>query len=131
MSAANYETLRGQAERIPGVTFVRSRPDLVSLVAAADAVVSMGGYNSVWEAVAARKRPIIVPRRGGSDEQPLRAERLSALGLAHALAPDALTPERLAEAIAAELERESPPALLAVDGMDRAGVVLAQLLRRR
>jgi predicted glycosyltransferase len=100
-------------------------------VAAADAVVTMGGYNSVWEAVGAGKRPIIVPLAEGSEEQPLRAQRLADLGLATVLPLTELTPRRMAAAMLAELARGvTPAATLDFDGLDRAGVALATVLRR-
>ena len=117
------------AARLPGVTFATFRNDLESHVAAADAVVTMGGYNSVWEAIGAGKRPIVVPRQSRLGEQMLRAERLAAHGLASVILPDDLTPTVLADAIAAELTRTVSPALtLDFDGLDRAGAALAEML---
>jgi predicted glycosyltransferase len=43
----------------------------------------MAGYNSTLEALAAGRRPILVPRRSPRREQAIRAGRLAALGLAH------------------------------------------------
>ena len=98
---------------------------------AADAVITMGGYNSVWEAVGAGKRPIVVPRREGSDEQELRAERLTALGLGTVVPPEELTPERLAGAVMAEIGRGITPAItLDFDGLDHAGEALARGLEK-
>lgn len=129
------ERLTAIAETLSNVTFVRFRTDLESHVAAADVVVTMGGYNSVWEAIGAGKRPIVAPRQMSSDEQMLRAERVSALGLATTLLAADLTPATLAQAVRAELERGvSPTATVAVDldfaGSDRVGAELARLLGR-
>src|SRR5215207_6859691 len=111
MPAADIARLSDLARSLPGVTFVRFRNDLESHVAAADVVVTMGGYNSVWEAVGAGKRPIVIPRKEGSDEQLLRAERLAALGLATVVLSEQLTPECLADAVTAELRCGISPAV--------------------
>ncbi|MDQ3462059.1 MAG: glycosyltransferase, partial [Actinomycetota bacterium] len=51
------------------------------LVAAAESVVSMGGYNSVCELLASGKRALIVPRARPRAEQLVRAARLAEHGL--------------------------------------------------
>jgi len=53
------------------------------LFAGAEAVLCMAGYNSTLEALAAGRRPLLVPRRSPRREQAIRAGRLAALGLAH------------------------------------------------
>jgi predicted glycosyltransferase len=73
--------------------------DTLRLFAAADAVVSMGGYNSVCEALAAARPLVIVPRATDKVEQAIRAELLAARGLVSCVHPRELTPDRLAEAI--------------------------------
>jgi predicted glycosyltransferase len=131
MADEDAARLRELACSVPGVTFSRFRTDVESQMWAADAVVIMGGYNSVWEAVGAGKRPIVVPRRAGSDEQRIRAERLAELGLATVVPPEELTPERLARAVSAELERGTSPAgVVEFDGAERAGRALAEMLDR-
>ncbi len=129
LPARELAQLRGRAKQLPDLTLVSFSDDMVSLVAAADAVVTMGGYNAVCEAVAAGKRPIVIPRAVGSNEQRVRAERFAALGLVTHLRPSDLTPERLAMAVRAELERcVSPPDLLEFDGVNRASEALASAL---
>jgi predicted glycosyltransferase len=131
MPAAEFAPLSDLAQALPSVRLVRFRADLESHVAAADAVVCMGGYNSVWEAIGAGKRPIVMPWQGGAGEQPLRAARLAGLGLATVVLPEDVTPERLAQAVTTELERGITPAVpLNFDGIDRAGEALARLLGR-
>ena len=57
-------------------------PSCGALFARAEAVLCMAGYNSTLEALAAGRRPILVPRRSPRREQAIRAWRLAALGLA-------------------------------------------------
>jgi predicted glycosyltransferase len=77
--------------------------DLMSYMAAADVVVSMGGYNTVCENLTLGKPAIVVPRVCPVEEQWIRAERMERLGLFRAIHPDVLTPEILAEGVAGEL----------------------------
>lgn len=129
MPASDVDRLSSLAQSLATVTCVRFRDDLDSHVAAADVVVSMGGYNSVWEAVAAGKRPIVAPREGGSREQLLRAERLASLGLASVVPPEELTPQRLAGAVKTELGRDvSPPVAVDFNGLERTGMALAMMV---
>ena len=75
------------------------RADNLQLMAAADAVVGMGGYNSVCEALAVARPLVIVPRATHKIEQQIRAETLAAHGLARWVHPKELSGERLAEAL--------------------------------
>ncbi len=78
---------------------VVARADNLQLMAAADAVVGMGGYNSVCEALAVARPLVIVPRATHKIEQQIRAETLAAHGLARWVHPKELSGERLAEAL--------------------------------
>ena len=117
--------------RVVGVRCVAVGEDGDGHVAAADVGLSMGGCNSVLEAVGARRRPIRTPRQGGSREQLIRAERFARLGLVTVLPQEDLTPQRLADAVKAELAcGVSPPATLDFNGLDRIGKALAMLVGR-
>jgi len=74
--------------------------DNFQLMAAADAIVSMGGYNSVCEALAVARPLVIVPRATHKIEQQIRAETLAAHGLARCVHPSELSGESLAQALA-------------------------------
>jgi predicted glycosyltransferase len=79
------------------------------LLVAADAAIGMGGYNSVFEALALARPLVIIPRTPRSRqkmEQLLRARALSRLGLARCVAPDELASERVAEALAGALAED-------------------------
>jgi len=65
------------------------------LLACATHVISMGGYNSVCELLAAGAPALVVPRVRPRREQLIRARRLEALGLLDVLAPEALSPAAL------------------------------------
>src|SRR5262249_45768622 len=87
----------------PGLEVV-THPD--RLLAGADGVIAMGGYNTISELLAFGKRALIVPRTRPRREQLIRAERLRDLGLLELLHPDALSPRALGEWLA---PRPGPP----------------------
>jgi len=82
--------------------------DTLELMAAADAVLGMGGYNSVIEALAAARPLVIVPRATHKVEQQIRAETLAAQGLAQWVHPRDLAGDgaRLAAALEWALRRD-------------------------
>jgi predicted glycosyltransferase len=66
----------------------------------AEAVVSMGGYNSVCELLDARCPALIVPRVTPRTEQALRADRLARAGWVDVLPPAGATPGRIGDWLA-------------------------------
>jgi len=79
---------------------ILSRADSFQIMSAADAIVSMGGYNSVCEALAVARPLVIVPRETHKVEQAIRAEILATQGLARCVHPSELNGESLAESMA-------------------------------
>lgn len=99
------------------------------LLHCADRVVTMGGYNSVCEALGARKRTLIVPRVHPRREQWIRAERLRELGLVDVLAPHQLDAARLGAWLGDD--RPTPDASsLDLGGLARIPGLLADLLAK-
>lgn len=113
MPAAQQAALTQQAAPYPQVQIGEFTDDLMSYLAAADAVVAMGGYNTTCEILSLGKRAVIVPRVKPAQEQWLRAERLAALGLIEALHPDRLTPEALMRSLLRQLKASKQPAPVA------------------
>jgi|GEM_PF-56597 UDP-glucuronate 4-epimerase len=95
-----------------GVTVITMVDDMPSHLAAADAVVCMGGYNTTCEVLALAVPAVVIPRIQPRQEQLMRAERLSARGLVSWMHPASLTPTALAENI--ERVAAQPRADLAV-----------------
>ena len=85
--------------RANGFCRVITSADTFRLMAIADAIVSMGGYNSVCEALAVACPLIIVPRATHKIEQTIRAQLLAARGAARCVHPRELCGESLAEAL--------------------------------
>ena len=96
MPCAEQARLRASA---PLGCCVLGTADTLQLMAAADAIVSMGGYNSVCEALAVGRPLVIVPRATHKIEQQIRAETLAAHGLARWVHPEALESPELAAAL--------------------------------
>ena len=96
MPVEQQATLQAQA-----TTWCRVVPctDTFQLMAASDAIVSMGGYNSVCEALAVARPLVVVPRTTHKLEQQIRAQMLAARGLARCVHAQELNVESLADAL--------------------------------
>lgn len=97
-------------------------------IAAAESVVSMGGYNSVCEVLAQRKRALIVPRARPRTEQLVRAERLAARGCVELLHPDDLSCGRLSAWLAAPPCATAPTGGIDLDGLARLPALVDAVL---
>jgi predicted glycosyltransferase len=94
MATDDVDRLRAVAT---GVSVIRMVDDIPSYLAAADAVVCMGGYNTTCEVLALAVPAVIIPRIRPRQEQLMRAERLSARDLVRWMHPTNLSPRALAE----------------------------------
>ncbi len=104
-------------------------PDGDALVALADDVVAMGGYNTVCEILAAGTRALVVPRAEPRREQLIRARRLSELGALDVLEPQRLTAAALSRWLAdGGAERPAPRPHIDMDGLSRIPALLDELL---
>ncbi|HUF68846.1 MAG TPA: glycosyltransferase [Longimicrobiales bacterium] len=142
MQPAEREKLRALGNGRERLRIVDSVSDMPSYLAAADAVVSMCGYNTLAEIVAVGARAVVVPRtwrygehlkRGRSGvewEQLLRAQALSRLGYVDLIEPEAADAERLSVAIRGSLERSRPSPAEALDlgGAERAAHHILELV---
>jgi predicted glycosyltransferase len=111
------------------IRYVDFVEDIASYVAAADVVVSMGGYNSVCELLSAGKTALVVPRVAPRREQLIRAELLDKRGLLRLLHPSRLDPRTVLEEIerllaAAPLD----PPRLPLDGLAGTEAAIDELL---
>lgn len=111
------------------VRLVDAVSNLGDVIAAADGVVSMGGYNTVREILTYRRPALIVPRVRPRLEQLVRAAALARRDLVRLVHPAELTPARLG----AELQRllDEPPrgtALPRLSGLDGFVEALEQVV---
>ena len=77
--------------------------DMATILAAADAAVSMAGYNTTMEIVASGTPGVLIPRRGPSLEQRTRARIFAERGWVRMVDPDDLSPETLGAALQSAL----------------------------
>ena len=116
-----------------GAAFRSFLPGLSQWFGKVDALVSMGGYNSLAEALLCGTPTVCVPRVAPRTEQLLRAQAFARLGLLRLLSPERLEPDSLRREIAAALGssreelKKRGRAALAFDGAIKAGLELVEL----
>ena len=131
LAAEEFRELQGLAQqRVKVHRFVPCLPEVFGSV---DALVCMGGYNTLLEAVSQGVPTVCVPRAWPRHEQVLRAEAFERLGLVRSLDPATLGPESLRREITAALDlprkqiSERARAALQLDGALKAADHLAAL----
>lgn len=124
MDPTEVAELRARAAGLE-IQIFEARPDMDAVVAGARGVVAMAGYNTVAEITRAGHPAVLVPRVGPSAEQLIRARALADRGAFAMIHPDELSPARMADELAAMLERPRPPYVAAEH---RGAAVAAGLL---
>lgn len=126
----------GDLRRLAKQTGARFYPFLRNLAAefpSVDALVCMGGYNTLAEAMATGTPTVVVPRVMPRSEQLLRSLAFARMGLLSMVLPTALSLRTLRGAIDTALARsrdglaERIAGQLRLDGATRAAVVLLEL----
>jgi predicted glycosyltransferase len=102
------QELQHEAEGLP-VQIISHVSDSVSVMAAADLVVCMAGYNTLAEVVRLGRKALVVPRAGPSAEQQMRCRLLAQRNLIDVLYPGQLSPQTLAQRLVLDLERDDYP----------------------
>ncbi len=95
LSARRRAELLMRAEDLPTVEIVEFSDRMRWLISSAIGVVSMAGYNTVVEELAAKTPALLVPRRRPRMEQHIRANRLVPLSRLSQCRLDSLSPERV------------------------------------
>ena len=103
MPSSQKEALSQLVQQHPQFQVCEFTDDLISYMEAADAIVSMAGYNTVCEILSLSKRAVVVPRIRPVQEQFIRARRMASFGLLKFIHPDSFTPENLFEAVLEQL----------------------------
>jgi predicted glycosyltransferase len=141
MGNGHREELAARAEALKSVVLLEHIQDLPSYLAAAEAVVTMCGYNLAGEILRCRPRAVVIPRtwRYGEHaknrnakvewEQLLRAQALAKLGVVDLIEPEALAPELLCERLNLILQqpRPTPDTSLELNGRARVADVILGL----
>jgi predicted glycosyltransferase len=112
LAPKDYNWLETQCQKLRpkrSIRLIQFTPWLTDYMAAADLVISLGGYNTVTEILSLGKRSIVIPYSTSSDaEQLIRASLLQRYGLIRMVKLNELSPEGLAMSILAGL-RDAPP----------------------
>ncbi|MGZ2486774.1 putative glycosyltransferase [Rhizobium pisi] len=100
MPAAERAKLVQKGEAISYIEVIEFDNHMEELIDGATGVVAMGGYNTYCEILSFDKPALIVPRVKPREEQLLRAQRASELGLVDMLLPEqSVDPTVMAEAL--------------------------------
>lgn len=111
MPAEQRRALQAAAADMQRLRVIEFSPRMEDLMAGAEAVVCMSGYNTWCEVLSFDKPALLVPRTEPREEQLIRARRAAALNAATMLMPDqAADPDLMAEAIRA-LSLQPPPSI--------------------
>ncbi|MCW5968981.1 MAG: hypothetical protein KIT57_10735 [Blastocatellales bacterium] len=131
--ASGFERVQQRAAGDPRITIRKYTTRFAQHIAAADLSLSMAGYNTCLNIIAAGVCAIVYPfADAGESEQPLRAEKLRRLGLVDVIRPGELEPEHLAAMITKLLELPRPEAnaaALDLGGADHTAELIAELSR--
>ncbi len=135
MPAAERAKLVKKGEKIPYIEVIEFDNHMEELIAGATGVVAMGGYNTYCEILSFDKPALIVPRVKPREEQLLRAQRASELGLVDMLLPDqSADPAVMAEALKRLPERQPPSKSgcdMQLEGLDHISQTVGHWLDNR
>ncbi len=121
--------LQDKASSIPLVEWVPYDPNLSQRIRNAALVVSMGGYNTLCEIAANKKRALIVPRMQPRQEQLMRARLWQDLGILEMIEPSQLSPQLLSKRVQFLLNHQSKVnnQVLDLNGLDRVALRFKEL----
>jgi predicted glycosyltransferase len=126
--------LQTLAANCSNVIFQSFTNDSLLYMKAADAVVSMGGYNTLTEILTLGKRAVVVPRYQPSQEQLIRTARFAAKGWVTMVHPDDLTARSLIQSVLAQLthtgllQQEAAQEEIALNGLSNIANYLKSLV---
>lgn len=133
MDPEENQRLKREAEGLR-VRVLSHASENLSYMNAADLVITMGGYNSLTEVLSLKKKALVIPRAGPRAEQIMRAKLFEERGLIDVVYPHELSPERVAQRVIEDLERDDYPASnqdVKTDGAAQASLCLSELLTQR
>lgn len=135
MPSAERSKLVAKGEKIPYIEVIEFDNHMEELIDGATAVVAMGGYNTYCEILSFDKPALIVPRVKPREEQLLRAQRASELGLVEMLLPEqSADPAIMAETLK-RLPSRLPPSKsgsnMHLEGLDHISQIVGNWLDNR
>ncbi len=116
---ASFDSLAGSLDGLGTVDLVKFHPRVQEAMAGAAAIVTMGGYNSLCEAISVKTPTVVVPRTQPRLEQDIRSRIFAERGLVTVVpaGPDLAT--RLARAVASVARVPWPVRPIDLNGLDR------------
>ena len=108
MSEGNFSNLSDRVASFPNIELERFTDDFLAYLSAADLSISMAGYNTCMNILAAGVPSLVFPF-AQNREQRMRAEKLAALGGLNLLEEEDLEPSRLATLITEVLNSGRKP----------------------
>lgn len=108
MEGGQREHLRELAKGLKARVLVHV-DDHMSHMNAADLVVTMAGYNSLYQLLRLGKKGLVIPRSGPSAEQQTRARLFAERGFVDVIQPGELSPKKMAEKFMNGLEQTDYP----------------------
>ncbi|AYG62902.1 glycosyltransferase family protein [Rhizobium jaguaris] len=109
MPAKERNHLIERANKIACLQVIEFDNKMEELIAGAKGVVAMGGYNTYCEILSFDKPALIIPRTRPREEQLIRAQRASELGLVDMLLPEESADPRQLAAALKRLPTRAPP----------------------
>lgn len=131
MPAEQRRDLETRSRGLPARVSI-SVNDPLSYIEAADLTVAMAGYNTTMEILRSGKRAVLIPRRGPSAEQRMRAQLFAERGWVEMIDPDDLSVENVAAAVCAAIEhgpRMNVAARPDVDGINASAELLLDMMQ--
>lgn len=125
---ADHDFARLTASASPTVRIERFTDDFPAWLAAADISISMGGYNTTMNLVAAGCRALVYPF-GQNHEQRMRAERLARRGALELLSEADLRPKTLVKKIKAALAERPEINVVDIQGAGQTAQRLSALIQ--
>jgi predicted glycosyltransferase len=135
MQSERQAEFMARAGRLGNVSAITFDARMESLIAHAQGVVAMGGYNTFCEILSFDKRALIVPRTQPRLEQYIRTARAQELGLVRMLVDDGERDPRMMATALRHLPQQNLPSQIVVpgllDGLDSVNRLARQWLGRR
>ena len=125
------QKLEVSAQQNPHLTILPYCSEPTMLMAAAERVITMGGYNTTCEIISFQKPALIIPRIKPRQEQWLRATRLQQLGLVDVLHPDQVSAQNLTAWLHSTPTNQHNKPVLNLRATQQLPLVLGQLLKTR
>jgi predicted glycosyltransferase len=134
MSTESQEKFRERISQLSNASFITFDNNMESLMYHAEAVVAMGGYNTFCEILSFNKPALIIPRTTPREEQLIRAQNASKLGLVQLLDPRMKMSDECTISALKSLEHQVKPATVMspefMSGLEQVGKRFIEIINR-